>query len=225
MIFILLISLFISLSLYIETFGSYFRAIGSFDSTPALGYSSHVRLATISRFFVLVSAPFLGYLVDSGLNSSDIALVGVFSFLFYIVFNCIFWLFFSNLFIYKIYCLLNFIKHHKDLCTPPISFSFSTSSRKLFIFSIFAFSLTSIGVLIVNYIAAGFPEYRAMIVQSSAVVTTLGTLAHVFLIDPVLSRKSDIGFVSSLKSINDLILGRFIASLILMFCFLALYFL
>ena len=59
---ILLISSFIAISLLTETIGV-FRLVGSLNNLPTLGYSIHVRVATLGRFFTFLSAPALGYIV------------------------------------------------------------------------------------------------------------------------------------------------------------------
>jgi hypothetical protein len=64
-------------------------------------------------------------------------------------------------------------------------------NKKFYILACISFLLTATGVILVNYFAVIFYDLRAMIVQLSAVITMFGTLVHVFLIDPVLSRAAD----------------------------------
>ena len=79
---VFIISLFIALSLLTETVGVFFRLIGSINNQPTLGYSIHVRIATLGRFFTFFSAPALGFIVDTGNATDKIALIGVFTYLF-----------------------------------------------------------------------------------------------------------------------------------------------
>lgn len=218
---IILISLFIASSIIIESLGVWLRYIGAVNSESSLGYSSHVRFATLGRFFILFSAPLLGFLIDSGIKSNDVAIIGVL--VFSIVFIVLLLSFNARLigFLKKIYCLLN----KRDLVggriTPDFSLSFfkKNNNKKLVFSSCISFLMTASGILIVNYFATVFVENRAMIVQMSAFVTMLGTLTHAFYVDPILARCCDENADLAFGSIINFIMGRIISSVLLIIFF------
>lgn len=220
---ILLISIFLYASLFFETMGIYFRSIGSFYGEPAQGYSTHVRIATLARFFVLLSAPMLGFMIDNNALPKDISLVGVFLFLFLFLSILYAINFVPKRLYYKTYNFLNGCKARVD---PPESLGFShfrISYRKVFYLSILSFSITAVGIIVVNLMASIFVDNRAMLVQMAAFITMAGTLIHVMMLDPILSKSSDQGFEQSNKVISDFILGRLFSSLLLFFIFTIIY--
>ena len=213
---ILIASLFIALSIVIESLGAWLRFIGSVGSEAALGYSSHVRLATLGRFFILLSAPLLGYLIDSGVNSTSIATIGFLAFL--LVFLCLLLSITKNLtpFFSGIY---NFLNKKSDIKLEGMVFDNLKLNKKLAFYSFFSFGLTASGILVVNYLATIFTEQRAMIVQMAAFVTTLGTLIHAFMVDPVLARLCDSDEKLAYSSVRSFIVGRVFSSLFLILLF------
>ena len=82
---------FLSISILTETLGIWARVQGAFNDEPTTGYSTHVRIATLGRFFILLSAPTLGYLVDSGINERQVALIGCYTFSIILFFILVFW--------------------------------------------------------------------------------------------------------------------------------------
>lgn len=190
------------------------RSIGAHYDHSALGYSSHVRIATLGRFFILLSSPMIGYVTDVYSDPILILKIGSTLCLFYSI-SSFFILRYVKLNSYeKLFLALNprtnFIKKKSINVVVVNRFS------RLFLMSFFAFAITSTGIILVNTLASYFSEYRATIVQMSAIVTTLGTMIHIFFIDPVLSKKADESFESSIQSIYEHVRGRLYASLFLL---------
>ena len=219
---ILLISSFIAISLLTETIGVFFRLVGSLNNLPTLGYSIHVRVATLGRFFTFLSAPALGYIVDSGSSSKDIALIGALTFLFVSFFG---WLFtlkgasIINLGYLKFTNSKNFIKFQKINITHKL---ISKNLNFIFIVAI-SFLTTAIGVILVNYLATIFVEFRATIVQTTALITALGTLIHVFIVDPKLAKAGDENPILLNSLVHGFVIARVMISLLLSVIFTFIY--
>lgn len=210
---IVLIAAFISFSILIESLGVWMRLIGAHRKEAATGYSTHVRLATLGRFFILISAPLLGYQVDNDVSPRIISLIG------FIAFSLVFSYLLADFFLaekkYLIY-IYNFLnKRSSNSCSFDLSGSRGAINWFFVLFSFFAFLLTASGVVVVNYIASSFPDNRGMIVQMSAFVTMLGTLAHVFLLDPRLAAVCDNDTNLAKDVVRDYLMGRMIASIVL----------
>jgi len=214
---IFIVSLFISISILVETIGVWFRYVGSLNNEAALGYSTHVRVATLGRFFILLSAPLLGYMIDSGVSSAAVSSIGVMAFSIVFLILCINTIYHKLGYLLFIYRLINRGPVIHDL---TCDIGMRSRNLKLIITSMISFTMTASGILIVNYMATIFPENRAMLVQMSAFVTMFGTLMHAFLIDPVLARACDKDTKLAFNVVKDFLLGRSIASfiLIVLFC-------
>jgi hypothetical protein len=200
--------------------GIWARVQGAFNNEPTIGYSIHVRIATLGRFFILLSAPTLGYLVDTGVSQNQIALIGSYTFL--IIFLSIVWFMkYGIRHFYKIYKFINKksdIKHIDDSLIRTF-----TIDKIFFIYVFISFILTATGVIIVNYMATVFPDIRATIVQMSAVITMFGTLVHVFLIDPKLSNAADKDKELLLRYTISFLYARALSSIVLIFIFFILH--
>lgn len=223
MVLILLCSLLIFVSIWVESFGAYFRVIGTLFGKPSLGYSTHVRVATLSRFFILFSAPMLGHLVDSGSSLIHFIYIAFVVFSLYFIFSITTILFVKQNFLISFFKFINwkFIKDIKYPCDSN-SISFSMKFNKLTIYSVLSFSFTSVGLISVNGIASYFPEFRAMAVQTSAIITMIGTIIHVLYIDPILSNSSDSSLQDVSSVVNSFLSGRVIVSLLYSLLFLIL---
>lgn len=220
---IYLISLFIATSIVAESLGVWLRFIGAVNSEPSLGYSSHVRFATLGRFFILLSAPLLGFLIDTGVSSGDVAMIGIMVFI--LVFVFLYLSFNSNVirFLIKSYRWLNKQSNLKSVVYfDTSSVLINALNKKLMAASCVSFLLTASGILIVNYLATVFVDNRAMIVQMSAFVTMLGTLTHAFYVDPTLARSCDENADLALTAVISFIVGRVLSSLMLILLFFTL---
>jgi len=218
---IFMISFFLSMSILMETVGVWSRVIGSYNLEPTTGYSTHVRVATMGRFFILVSAPALGYGVDTGIESNDIALIGCLTFI--IIF--IFILIFIKYGIFHFFHFYSFLNRKKNIITiPKLDIRRTSLTPGFFFLVFFSFLLTATGVIIVNYFATIFVNNRAMIVQMASIVTMLGTILHVFSIDPKLSKAADTDKKKLLKYTLSFLYSRALASIVLAILFFFLYF-
>lgn len=211
---------FLSLSVLTETLGIWARVQGAFNNEPTTGYSTHVRIATLGRFFILLSAPTLGYLVDKGVNKSQMALIGCYTFLIIFIAIMIF-LKYGIQHFGKVYKFMNRKSYIEEINKDLIK---TLKINKVFFLYVFiSFVFTATGVIVVNYLATIFPDFRAMIVQMSAVITMLGTLVHVFLIDPKLSSAADKDKTLLLEYTISFLYSRALSSIILIIIFFVLY--
>ena len=200
-----------------ESVGVWARIVGAIDNQPTVGYSTHVRIATLGRFFILLSAPTLGYLVDQGAKGSDISLVGGISFL--IIFFMIL-LFYKVGYSYfgKVYAFFN--KGPEPQVPDKVLLTGKTLDRKFLLMSILSFVFTASGLIVVNILASINPDMRAMIVQLSALITALGTLIHIFYIDPKLSHSADNDTNQLIVYVQLFLIARLSMSVVIFLIFL-----
>ncbi len=221
--FLFIVSLFIAFALITETIGIFFRLIGSINTQPTLGYSIHVRIATLGRIFTFFSAPALGYIVDTGNATNKISLIGFYTYL--LVFLTGLWfLAKGEKFINYTYSKFTNNSNFEKIQWEKINYSLKVRNKNFYIIAAFSFLTTSIGLLIVNYFATIFVQFKATIIQTSAFVTALGTLLHVFIIDPKLAKTGDKNPDELYDLVNDFISARVVQSLLLALIFLIMFF-
>ena len=176
-------------ALILETIGVWGRYLGAVSGVPVSGYSVHVRLSTIGRGFILISAPLFGWITDMGFGASPLMLSGVVSFSFFIVIVMIDFYFRIAL---RSGALNWFFSRSDKVETARIpKFSELRFDFYFFFQSMLSFVFVSCGVLVTNILAAHYPDSRAMLVQLSPLVTMTGTLLHVFIIDKKLASAAD----------------------------------
>lgn len=199
------------------------RVVGAMNGSPTIGYSIHVRIATVGRCFTFVAAPLLGFLVDSGVSAAVIALLGSLSF-FLIAIATVIFVCFGLGFFNRVYGMLN--SGYPDLLVlrGAITAGDVINYKYFVVVNIVSFGLSGIGIIFVNIIAALNPEHRATIVQLAAGVTAFGTLLHVFIIDPQLSKAADTDPESLQILVTILLISRIMCASILGVGFAALYF-
>lgn len=182
------IAFFIATAATLETVGIWGRVVGTYQMSPTFGYSLHVRVATLGRFFTLLAAPSLGYLVDNGVSTNDIALCGSIAFFLIGMLAICSFLLPSSKYIEVFSLISNNIqkKNGLDEKEPNLinNLKFGSMCSLSFIF-------TAVGLILVNLIGSAIPDFRASIVQMSAIFTSFGTLVHVFMIDPQLADAGD----------------------------------
>lgn len=224
MALIFIVATFIALSMLTETVGIWARVIGSFNDKPTTGYSTHVRVATLGRFFTFLAAPMLGYLVDTGITPQSIALLGLIAFIIVFIVILVFLKIGIPYFII-IYKALNRRNIDLNITNVIPDYKLFSFKRGFFTLCFLSFSFVASGLIAVNYIAATHPESRAMIVQMSAIITVFGTLLHVFLIDPSLANAGDSDKHKLLNLTLNFLVARTIASftLIVLLLFTYLY--
>ncbi len=218
-----LISLLIALSILTETIGVWGRYIGALRNESALGYSTHVRIATIGRLFTLISAPALGYIVDNGLKTSNIIFIGFLTYALTAVFG---FLLIKNGLKISIYIYEKMNRESKAsnfICNFNENKLEVMSDVKYNISVAMAYAMTTIGVIVVNIIASVFYEQRAGIVQTSAAITAVGTALHVFFIDPKMASAADKNFNLLSYYVKNFVIFRTWQSLIIAVAFLATY--
>jgi len=221
-ILVILVSISIAIALSIESIGVWSRAVGAQIGKSTFGYSLHVRIATLGRFFTIAAAPALGVLVDMGAEPSILAACGALTF-------------------GATFLILSFVNSTNDEWLMAIFLKlFGRDEPKLLrnigvieakkpgqIFSwqcAFAFSFTAVGLILVNYFASIFPDWRSTVVQTTALITTSGTLVHVFLIDPKLARSGDNDPSLLVGQVKSFIRSRLVASGIISIIFMLLIF-
>jgi len=182
------VAIFIALASTMETVGIWGRVLGAYQKSPAFGYSLHVRVATLGRFFTLLAAPSLGYLVDQGISANDVALCGSIAFLLIAASAGISFLLPPSSYVAAFHLISKYISRESTIAQkkPPLrnNLRFGAVCSTAFLF-------TAVGLILVNLLGSLLPDFRASIVQMSAIFTTFGTLLHVFLIDPKLSYAAD----------------------------------
>ena len=218
-IIIFFTALFLSLSLLTETLGIWARVLGAYNHEPTTGYSTHVRIATTGRFFILLSAPTIGYLVDSHVASNEIALIGFYTFLIILLSIIVFFKYGIQHF-HKIYKFINRKTTIESIDKDMIKIA--KFDKIFFIWVFLSFLFTGTGVIVVNYLATIFPDLRAMIVQMSAVLTMFGTIIHVYLIDPRLSKAADNNKELLLSYTVSFLYSRAMSSIVLAILFVTL---
>lgn len=187
---VLVLSILIGFSNIAETLGAWARMIGARLGQPTLGYSTHVRIATIGRFFNLFATPLLGWVVDqSGVASlrTIVLIAGVANALTAVIsLSSMTWL---DQIITPIYSVLN---KKSDLGLGKKRQSWIKEINWIFwIKASISYICTSSGIFIVAIFAAANPTYRATIMQMSASITSVGTVIHTFWIDPEIAVNSD----------------------------------
>ena len=182
------IAIFIAAAATLETVGIWGRVVGAYQMSPTFGYSLHVRVATLGRFFTLLAAPSLGYLVDNEVSTNNIALCGAVAFLLIgIIASCSFLLPPSR-YIAGFRLISRKIEDRFGLDERKPNL---TNNIKFGAMCSISFIFTAVGLILVNLIGSAFPDFRASIVQMSAIFTSFGTLMHVFMIDPQLADAGD----------------------------------
>lgn len=224
MVLIGIVGILFATAILSETLGVWFRFAGALHGSPALGYSTHVRVATLGRFFILLSAPMMGFMIDTGAGKTAVAAIGSVSMFFVFITLLLFFSLNRLGLILRIYSFMNRALDISDVDYQPIQKKLSFGDLRFFLASSFSFILTASGVVVVNYVAAIAPENRAMIVQMSAIVTMAGTLVHAFYIDPVLAKACDDDCDIAYASIRDFLYGRCLGSVLLLLLFIGLYF-
>lgn len=213
----------IALSILAETCGVWARVVGAINGSPTTGYSIHVRIATVGRLFTFLAAPLLGFLVDTGVSAAEISSIGCLSFFLIGIVTVVFLNFGLGSFNW-LYGIINSQRPSVLPSKASTTFSDAVGYKYFVVINIISFGLSGIGIIVVNIIAALNPEHRATIVQLAASITALGTLLHVFKIDPQLSKAADSDCELLQSLVFIVLISRIICACILGVAFLGLYF-
>lgn len=186
---VLLIGLFFSFAVFLESFGVFFRLRGVYSGKKSLGYSGHVRTATLGRLFIIAGAPLLGYWVDIHGSFTGLVKIGLFTYLMNVLMH-IFLL--SNFSRINARVFISVYGKKVDTANIYLDWNVIKSNYLVALSAIFTISLQSLGIFIVNGMALKFVTLKATVVQLSGVITMLGTTLHTFIVDPWLSRQCDL---------------------------------
>lgn len=217
--FIIVPALLIAMAISTESFGALMRSIGASVNLPTVGYSAHVRIATIGRIFIIGSAPLIGMFVDKYHNPRIIILLGALTFLISTILHLL--IMYSPMFksILPRYIFSVLTKNiYKTLPTLKNKYNFLLNKR-VFYGSMLTVSVQSAGIFVVNAFAAQTPSFSATIVQMTGIVTFLGTAVHIFLVDPILASHCDAAKKHN-RTIDNYIAGRLGGSFINFLLFL-----
>lgn len=163
-----------------ETIGYLYRILGKWNLRPTLGYSFHVRTATLGRSFILLGLPLLGYIGDR-YKKVGLIVTGYQSF-------CVIYLLFI------VFLVLFKTKIIQKLTTTNFSETYRIKPENnlaIIVVSMFIFLLTFSSVFLVNYYSLTAPGYKGTILQSAGFLSSIGTLANVFYLDKILSDYAD----------------------------------
>jgi hypothetical protein len=190
----------IGISFSLETLGFYFRAEGARLKVPAVGYSIHVQVATLSRVGTFMGLPMLGWMLDAGYPLDRIIIAPIITSIVYIVicvsvtsnsFKLIQYL--NKLFIF----FSNWISK-LAIVNDPEEIQYKIVGGKKFKRLLLVGALSYVFVVVGGYgmtmLASIFNDYRATLLQLSPAITAWGTLLSVIYFDPRVSRYIDLGY-------------------------------
>ncbi|CCQ10277.1 hypothetical protein PALB_11420 [Pseudoalteromonas luteoviolacea B = ATCC 29581] len=215
----------ISIGHSFELFGFFFRLLGTQCGKPSVGYSSHVQIATFSRFSTLIAMPIVGYLLDIGAASIYVILIPVIALSFFSLL-CVLQIYLS----YKKNMLVIFFRffakvvsridvydsiHERDLVELPKA----NKMKQIKIAGFLAYFIVSGGVFLIYIVSASFLDYRAMILQSAPILTAFGTFISVVFFDSAVSNTLD-SYKVDMEFIRLIIISRLCAALALLALFI-----
>ena len=201
MFIIFLISVLLSFSLFIETYGFLLRAVGKQTNALSFGYSAHVQLATLSRIGTFIGLPIVAFLIDKKIENLLILILPIFTFGLFIVFSLIVikkqaaainlsYFFFNKIIdLSKVNIKKNTIRitFESDTNIAVSNNNISTIKK----FGILSFFFTSGAFFISSIFAQHFHTYRATILQLTPFISFLGTISSVIYFDPKISHFID----------------------------------
>lgn len=204
------VSILFALAVGFETFGVYFRYVGSVTGNSASGYSMHVRTATTARVFLMVAAPLLGYCVDMGVSARGIAITAFSTFVLLSLVHYIIYIHRE-----KFVRFLITLVQKDQLAEIHVSCSeyMQRPDLKFVAFVGFSFFFVSSAIFLVNMASTVLFDLRGMLSQSGAWLTFFGTALHVYFIDPKLARGCDIGGKDA-RVVFEYVYGRILGSLL-----------
>ena len=201
------VSFLMSIALALETVGVWGRHWGKVVDKPSTGYSLHVRTATLGRFLTFAAAPTLGFAVDRTGDTSLILLQGLFVniSLFCLVVLIYFWGW-EN--------ILNMYSKVLSIEMRKSQIPHRRINNTIFFASTLSFLFTANGLIIANFLGALFIDYRASFVQLTSLITATGTIIHVFIADPLISKLIDTSLESSQEACASYLWGRTFGAII-----------
>lgn len=225
----LIVSLF-SLFIFIDSISVLPRLIASDIGSNALGASLQSMANTIKRFALVLIAPLLGILAMTGTQQELVGTIivsfavgtavfvittlkhGAFKFLFEglltmlvqksVSIRALFALFMDSLQV-----------HQEGFRLSIFSFGEQNINPEVRALSILIFTLYVNAVFIINIMARIYSDFSSVLLQTSGVVTALGTILMAFWLDPILARSYDTRD-GSYKNVQSLLQGKFLSLLL-----------
>jgi hypothetical protein len=206
--YIIVSSVLISISMYLETVSFLARVVGYECNMPSSGYSFHVQISTFARLGTLMGMPLVGILIDN----NNLSLLLLFPIIVSSLF--IFKMIFTSLFLTKI---LKFMKYlfYKRFKIKDFKNSYKINFKFNYNISIYAFLshlFVNVAFFSIPIFANLFFENRAFILQLSGLSTGFGTFIGIFYFDHKLSILLDnenINIDDKINIINNVFLSRF----------------
>ena len=183
----------------IETFVYSIREAGRSYGVIAMGYSLSTQFGTLARMSTALAMPIVGYLLDNNISVHSIIIIPLTTAVIYcavmlLVISCTDrFLLFVDLF-FRWY-ILKMYKIKSDKVSEKNSLSLSSPEKVRFVFisSFASFFVVVVGIFISFILASVYHDHRAMIMQSTVLVTSIGTLISVLVFDPMISSVLDRG--------------------------------
>jgi len=235
-----LIVLLFSLFIFIDSISVLPRLVASDNGSNALGASLQAMANTVKRFSLVLIAPLLGILAMTDTLQGLVATimisfsVGTAIFVITTLKNGVFKFVFEEL----LKLLIEKNISLKRLCglfmdslrvrrqgfgLSIFSFGAGNINREVRTLSIFIFTLYVNAVFIINIMAKNYSDISSVLLQTSGVVTALGTILMAFWLDPILARSYDTRD-GSYKNVQSLLQGKFISLLLSLGLYTACYF-
>lgn len=185
----------------------FFRLAGNLTGKRSMGWAIHNAFFTLNRASALTVILFLAILLDLQMSSVDMAWICVSAIIGVSIANLITLFTLDNIKEKAIKALLiyedteSLLKTFIIFFTPisgwfygefrNINFSRFLSNSKPFKYSMMIYTLFGLSLFLIVYLASNFLSYRAVILQSTAIINCIGTFYLTSILDPMLSRKLD----------------------------------
>ena len=192
-------------SMELQTY--FFRYAGSVTKNRSMGWALHNAYFTINRAFALAIIFLMALMLDLNTSSTEMAglcycaILGAVCANISIAFNedCVKEKSIEALEIYRssgslIKTARKFWMPSNKLLFFRVSvrwFKLTISDKRIFLSALKIHSLYGLSLYLVVFIAANFIEYRATIMQSTAIVNVIATYYLTSVLDPILSRSLD----------------------------------
>lgn len=211
----------IAISHWAEVYGFYLRAIGSNFGVPALGYSTHVQIATLTRIGSVTAFPIIGFLIDKGEAPGLIAYV-VYSYsLFYISLCVVAKVGKGNsqiaekifFFIVNRVNRLNIERSSEEFFSTERDYVYS--KNKLMFLSILSYGIMVGGSFLTFLLSSIIVDYRATMLMLGPLFTVIGTFVSTTFFDPYASVTLEKSRYK-IEVVNLIIVGRIYAALLVL---------
>ncbi|WP_199479661.1 lipid II flippase family protein [Vibrio harveyi] len=169
----------------------------------AISFTFYNSTMAVTRLFFMLMMPFLGFLIDNGLDRNYYSVM-VFICLIFSGFLSIIVLVFRERITFFYECLIdNYLRNGRLIYSFFLSFNSPYNDRferllrwknihkMFFLYSIFIYSIQSLGILITYYFALLNPDYRVTISQLSATINGVATVLLTMKLEPMLSRSME----------------------------------